>query len=291
MKKGVKKEILKKSKEISKNKKAQLGMLILVAIVAVVIFVGIFYITSDNRLDKEYFSSTEIKPKINDIQGSIINCMDETCKDALETIGIQGGYYKRTGEFYDLKWAFIPYYYNQGQIVMPSKKQIESELGGYVNDNLNTCLNDLKFGDFKLDYKNPKTTASISEKEVEFDIDMPVSVERENKKMILELKDLPIFRKSALYDILDVAEYYTEGHRQDSNLFCISCVDKMVTEKDLYFDLIDFKEDSVIVIISENYTSSEPYSFLFLNKYVGNEKSTEISGTLGAPQAPSAEGE
>lgn len=265
----------------------QVTIFIIVAIIVVAILISLIYVTRGNKLDKEYFSSTEIKPKINDIQSSVINCIDETSEEALAIIGIQGGYYKKPAKYYDLSWAFIPYYYYEGQILMPSKKIIENELGKYINENLNNCLKNLDFGDFKLIYKNPKTSVLIKEKEVDFNTDMPVTVEKEDKRMILELNDYPVFKKSALFDILDIADYYTKTHEQDAAMFCISCVDKKVREKELYFDLVDFKPNSVLVVISENYTSSEPYSFEFLNKYTGAEKSPKVADSADVPSVPS----
>ena len=42
---------------------------------------------------------------------------------------------------------------------------------------------------------------------------------------------------------------------------------EMAEEKDLYVDMLDFGEDSVLILISENYTSEDKYIFEFLNRY------------------------
>lgn len=259
------------------RRKSQVTIFIIIAIILIVIIsVLIFVLKGDKEAesDVEYFSQANIKPEVSKIQSNILDCTEDITKEALDVIGIQGGFYERPEaeeNYFDFEWAFIPYYYNEGKYLMPPKVIIQRELSKNVEDNLNICLDDLRYSDFNLVYDQAQVKTQIKETEVEFTINLPINIERENKRITLELGDYPITHPSALYDIIEVASYYTESHKGDNYMICISCLADMCEEKDLYMHVIDLTEVSTLVVISENYTSSNTYSFEFINKYTGNE--------------------
>lgn len=257
----------------SVNNKAQITVFIIVALVVIVIIGILFYViknTGFSELDREYFAQESIKPQVENIQNSIVNCMKDTTKNSLDVIGIQGGYYNEPPYYYNTGDFFIPYYFYEGRIFMPSKKQVEEELGGFVDENLVYCLKDLNFEGFKLKFRKITTIARISENdEVIFNIDGQVIIEKDNKKMILELKEYPISQFSYLYRILEVAKYITDSHMDDPDMMCINCIVDMAFRREVYVDFLKFNEDTeTLVIITENKTSSYPYIYEFLNKYV-----------------------
>jgi hypothetical protein len=53
----------------------------------------------------------------------------------------------------------------------------------------------------------------------------------------------------------------------------------MAQERNLYVNTFSLVDNSVLVVISENYTSEKPYSFEFLNKYTqGTVSNVDIPG-------------
>lgn len=253
-----------------KKRKAQITVFIIVGVIIVALVIGAVYIGKtkiESDLAEKYFSQEGIKPQLNNIQESILNCIDITTEDSLIIIGIQGGYYNEPPEFFDLGWAFIPYYYNQGAFLMPSKEKISTELESYVNENLKYCLDEINVGDFTLDYNTPKTSANIKETLVSFTIDSSITIEREGNKIKFETKKHPSEQPSKLSEIIEIASYITDSHKEDPDMICINCVAEMARERDVYVDMLDFDETTTQIIISENKTSEEPYIFEFLNKY------------------------
>ena len=67
--------------------------------------------------------------------------------------------------------------------------------------------------------------------------------------------------------MLEIATFITDSHKDDPDLICINCIADMAEERDMYVDLLDFADDSTLVVISENRTSTDPYIFEFLNRY------------------------
>ena len=125
----------------------------------------------------------------------------------------------------------------------------------------------IKIEDFNLNYKNIKTKTTITNGYVNFLIDSSIVIESEGRSIIYELKDNPIKKSSKLYGILEIAKYITDSHREDPNMICINCLANMAEERNVYVDMLDFIDNSTLIVISENSSYENPYYFEFLNKY------------------------
>ena len=247
-------------------------ILIGVCIVAAIILVAYYKIqNSREELGKDYFIAHNIEPSVNDIEGFSLDCLKQSGTDALELIGIQGGYYNKPELNYDLSWAFIPYYYYKGSYRMPSQERIESELGNYVNDNIVSCLDEIQFSNFDITYTKPTTRVSIQPTKVVFTEYLTIAIDNNGKTIMFEMQGHPISFDSLLFDIEKVAEYITNSHKEDPDFICINCVTQLAQEKSLYVDFIAFEPDSTLVMIIENSTQPDPYIFEFLNKYDTNK--------------------
>ena len=104
-------------------KKGQVTIFIIIAIVLIGVIAGGTFLVSQNKkaASLEYFASSSIKPTLNSINSRIIDCSEETSKQALDRIGLQGGYYNKPQVSEDLDSSFIPYYYYEGQYLIPTK--------------------------------------------------------------------------------------------------------------------------------------------------------------------------
>ncbi len=252
--------------------KAQVTVFIIIAVFLAVIIYFAFSISKTSReefLKTSFWSKLGIKTDVDKAKNYLSECMGMNTKEALKVIGIQGGYYKKPAYYSDLGWAFIPYYYKQGLFLMPTKEEVENQLSMYVDDKFVSCLDDLGFKTSNVEYSSSKTKASISQGQVVFKIDMPVAIKKEKETTTIELKDSPVIYNSSLYDILTVADYVTKSHVENETMVCINCLVQMAKEKSLYVDILNYPraEASTLVMISENYTSSQPYLFEFLNRY------------------------
>jgi len=259
-------------------KLSQVSIFVILAIVIVAAIGAVSYGLKviPFNVDREYFSQVDLKPSVDNIEGNIILCLHESSREGLKTIGLQGGYYNKPDKRIDLSERFIPYYYYQGNFLMPSNDKVSNELQSFVQDRVNSCLNGLKFEGFNLSYGKVSVNVFINSSEVVFVVDSSVFVEREGRRIIFYTKNYPVSQTSALKDILDVAQYITESHKIDSKNYCISCVEKLAEEKNVYVNNIPLKNNSVLIIIGENHTSDEPYLFSFLNKYTGEEISDDF---------------
>jgi len=252
------------------QKKAQTTTFIIIAIAiiaAIAIFLYFKSSSAETELTKDYFIQHRIEPSINNIQDFVIDCLEINSKDALDVIGVRGGYYNKPEYYYDLDWTFIPYYYYQGQFLMPSKQTIENELSDYINDNLEYCIKDIKFNAFKITFNQPQAQTSINPSYVTFTTTLPLTINHQDQTTTFQLSQHPVTINSSLYEIIEVADYITESHKENPELMCINCITEIANQRKLYVDFIAFEDDSTLVMLLENSTSPEPYIFEFLNKY------------------------
>jgi len=253
-------------------RKSQISVFVIIGIFLFISAVFFIYLNQSKKEDiikTSFLSRLGFKSETDAIKSSVSECMKHETASALEKIGIQGGYYKKPEKYSDLGWTFIPYYYYKGEFLMPNKSVIENELSNYLDDKVPECLNQIYFKDVELKYENIKTKTSILRGKTVFNIDMPLSIIKGDKIVKIELKDYPVVYNSSLYDIIEVADFITKSHKENEKMVCVNCVSSLIKEKNLYVDFLNYPKDKsdVLVIISENYTSSKPYMFEFLNKY------------------------
>lgn len=250
------------------QKRGQVTILIILAIVVIVGLVLFFFLrnTTEDR-GKEYFDQQGLQPSVNNVQNFIVDCLETNSKDALIKIGIQGGYFNRPSGHFDMQWAFIPYYYNQGIITQPFKETIENELASYVDTNLESCLSQIDFQNLELKYEPSSTKATIKPTSLTFKTELPVIIESKGNTVNFNLNQHPITLNSSLEEIIEVATFITDSHKENPDLICINCITELARDRQLYVDFIAFEEDTTLVMILENRTMEQPYVFEFLNRY------------------------
>lgn len=254
------------------KKRGQVSVFIIIAIVLIAIIAMGFYIAKSYQqeiIKTSIWSKFGFKSEADVIKNALSECMKTNTKDALKTIGIQGGYYKKPAKYSDLGWTFIPFYYLQGEYLMPDKSLIETELSDFTDDKMNECIKQIEFKNLDFSYDKTKTITSIQKGKVTFKIDLSVTIKKQDTITKIELKDHPVMYNSSLYDIIEVSDFIIKSHKDNETMICINCVVEMAKERSLFVDMLNYpkSEDTVLVMISENYTSQGPYLFEFLEGY------------------------
>ena len=274
--------------------KGQVSGFVIVASLIVGAVGGVGYIVkvrNDARLNEEFFSQGEVKVQVDNIESAVLDCVENVGVEGLSVIGLQGGYYNKPSGSFELEDGFIPYYYDRGKFLMPSHEKIVEELEDYVNDEFGNCVGGLEFEGFDLRLGKGDVEVVIGEDSVLFEIDKRVRIEKEGKKIVFDLEEDGLSVESALKDILEVAEYMTESHKDNVEMYCISCVGEMAEERDVYVQRTLLSGDRVLVIIGENRTGDDVYLFSFINRYNGDEVDDDFKLNEGVlPNKPVALG-
>jgi len=183
-----------KEKRISlifKSKKSQLSPWIMISIV-IVVFVIAYFINKKYPLNG---FGAEDREKINSILSSIENCKSIAADEAVYKIGIQGGYKNPPETYLDLGWSFIPYYFIEGDIVIPKKSDIEKNVGVLFDSLLDYCSNLIDKGNFSLKVLRNPSIVQISPGKVSFNIQNYYILEKEGRSTKFDFRD-KIFTKN-----------------------------------------------------------------------------------------------
>ncbi len=248
---------------MKKGDRGQVTAFIIFALIIVGIIAGYYIFKSENL--KLISSEKRINPEIQPIYNYVENCIKETGEDAIEIIGLAGGYYQIPELSIDLG---IPYYMHEKIDYTPSKEKIEEQISFYINDNLNDCINNFEnFPDFLVNSDNVITKTIIEDEKVVLDLDYRLSVKKGENSYLIEKfnSEIPV-RFGVVYD---VARNIVANEIKDGKYICIDCVDYFSEKYDLKVNLFSYNENDVIfTIIDENSEiNSKDFVFNFVNKY------------------------
>lgn len=205
-----------------------------------------------------------MSPEVKQASSFVEDCIDLTTQEAIYHIGQTGGYFISPNLSTENNIA----YYRIGEnTYIPSKEQIQKELEDYTNQMLFFCTqNFIDFPNLKVEQGEIKTKVEIKDKKVLFKIDYPLSISKEEDTSTFnEFETEVSVRLNTIYNSIHkiINEY------MDEERLCISCIDELLEEEDLYFEMNDIDEETVFfaIIDANSKIKQEDFWFYFANKY------------------------
>jgi regulator of extracellular matrix RemA (YlzA/DUF370 family) len=239
-------------------KRGQVALFVVMAIIIVGGAVGILYTQTG------LFKGETLNPEIAPIKSFIDNCVSETGKGALFIIGQQGGYFQLPA----LSLSRYPYYFYGNKSLMPSKSKIETELAGYMNDNLPLCIeNFANFSDFDITTESQAVSkVTILADKVNFDVSYRLSIKKGDA--IYGLSSFSTEIPSRLNTIYNVVQSMIQEQLKDPSSICISCNMNLASDNNLFIDDV-YTQDDRVFIITDNQTliDGNSFEFKFANHY------------------------
>lgn len=126
-------------------KKAQITLFVILGIVILISGAFIFYFKGEVSFKPEF-----VEPRFQPIQNYVDSCIDDVSKEALTTIGLNGGYlkfpttvehnpnsYLSIGPIKDLR---NPYWWYDGVSAIPTEAFIRSQLEEYIIEGVGICV-------------------------------------------------------------------------------------------------------------------------------------------------------
>jgi hypothetical protein len=154
------------------NKRGQSTIFIIIGIV-IVLIIALGIVFSSEIADTVGLGERISYPiEIEEVREVIQECVDVSAEEAVIMFGITGGYYHLPDNVYETD-VTLPYYYFDGNDLMPSLSNIEEELGEYVMFLVGSCVYLDDVTDFDLDLKEMDAEVSIEEGLVEFSVEYP----------------------------------------------------------------------------------------------------------------------
>ncbi len=282
------------------------------------IVVGAALISSPYGTSNECYSAEPARgSRDNSPIRDLGNCLWFTSQKSLEVIGAQGGYGDTKPDVrHDVKSLFIPYYYDRGKFLMPETLSIEKELSNYINNHFFEELRSQGKVRFLSDGSKIETLAKIKKGEVEFRYKLSLRLSQNDfLTTTFTMSPGPMTLKSKLYEMIEIANFVTNSHREDPTMINITALSKMAKERDLKVQSRGFNDlpNCTFYKISKHKkgeshlqsgglsdkTNEEekdkedefwaPEAFQFFNRYNQSAKGVSPSSQSDIPIAPKAD--
>ncbi len=239
------------------NKRSQVTIFIIISILIIALILIFFMFKGQIR---QFLYS----PEVESVYLFVDNCIDEVGSEVIYKIGENGGYYFPPNFSTE---SGIPYYYSNGKSYMPSKEEIEKEISFFVSEKLFFCTrNFIDFPNFEITQRDIKTKTTIKDDGVNLNINYPISITHGESTSIIEdlEKEIPV-RLGIVYDSIEKIIKEQLSHED----ICLSCILDVSLENDLYVDMMDYDEETVIFIFRDENSiiNNKTYEFVFANKY------------------------
>ncbi len=253
--------------------KAQVTMYLIIGI----ILLGIVVVATSFKK-----ANIEQPLQINDdqliVQQYLESCLHTVATKAVYTVSFQGGYYDpfpngRISYFN----AEIPYYWDSESLV-PSIQEIEGEIGLYIFDAFEACVNDfevLKAQGLtveKLPIEEPDLAlTTLNEEDISVELPYPIKISRgENTYSLDRIStsvSLPLLRAYSL------AAQIIEEQKKDAQHLPIGYISALAYQNGFTFELIKYDDNTYIVSLILDIPNDNDLIFAFANRYdwVNNE--------------------
>ena len=183
------------SNSFFKNKKAQVTIFIILAIVIVAGVIG-YFVFKDN------FKLNTIPVEIEPIYNTFLSCIEQDTLVGIDVLESQAGYIYlpefESGSSYmpfssqlDFLENPIPYwYYVSGNNIpkeqIPSKTKMQNELERFIEEKINTCVFDFYYEQgFEISLGEPKADVKIEDNEVKVDLDLNLKINKEEDTFLV----------------------------------------------------------------------------------------------------------
>jgi len=207
-----------------RDKRGQLTIFIIIAIVIVAIVFGYLFLSGT-------LSVTSIPPNIQPAYSSFLTCLEEDTNTGISVLESQGGYILlpdfepgSTHMPFSSQLNFlgnpIPYWYyvsgnNIQKSQVPTKGDMEKQLGAFIESRVRDCnLRSYYDEGFLISMSNePKADVNIKDNEVEVNLDLTLTIEKENDTALI--KNHKISQSSKLGKLYDSAKTVYEEEQKN----------------------------------------------------------------------------
>ena len=260
------------------QKKGQMALFLIVGVFLLAI-AGIVFYFETTQLDSSGTIEGTLDSSLGpEVKAFVESCLASATEEGMYWIGLQGGYYSPVNAFPYLFFE-VPIYFD-GRAIIPPLSRVELELGEYIEQNLESCLDDFSnikqlgvgviTGEFEVDVELGKTVSVV--------LEFPISLQVENTKVFLDK-----FFVEHLFDfgqVYSAIEAIHEEHEKNINSVPIGFLSYYVYKHDMTFDM-DFLDNNTVLYSLffhgiNNYEDAYVFNFAGRYKWEPNSLSEDM---------------
>ena len=154
------------------KKRGQISTFIILGLVLLILLGLIYYLKSMSvEDDLSLTEESSLASASKSMETYVETCLLEIGLEAIEYIGLHGGYYDFTNVYATSGSDYnTAYYFFLDENIMPTKEIIEIEIAKYIDDNLFLCLQDFESFQnqgFTVEEDNPETVVVLNDEPID----------------------------------------------------------------------------------------------------------------------------
>ncbi len=245
------------------KKRAQITLFVIVGLLLITLVYFFLYSINYQKFKSDIVRSTKLPPDVEGIRQNVELCFKESGENALVLIGLQGGYAVSPIKSYEINNLYVPFYYFEGSNLMPSLKDIESEISDYVSNAMQKCvdINEIKGFDARLE--KTSISSNIGDNKVIISANYPLTLIKGNVTFKL------IQPYEVEYDIRLKKIYLNSLNITNSNMKGDYIIDFDSLRDDMNMT-VSLVADKVILYTQHDdkfLLNNKPYVFVFAAKF------------------------
>jgi len=250
--------------KIEKTKSAQVTVFVVIGIVLVLGIVLYFVISGSSMGDVRY------SERVGVLKENLISCFSDAYGGGIDYVAYKGGYYNQPTEpFFSSNIYSIPYYYYDGEVYVPTKEKIQSEIKVAVLPTINYCLSEVSEEQAGIEwyYDDYDLDVVIGGDDISFDLDLDLSVIDGNDTFILSFKGSPILIPSKLDKMLSASnEIVVSLDENGASAIEMTHIMGVAEKYGFEIDVEEATEDSesYFYLIHQKDEQSYPYTLRFV---------------------------
>lgn len=253
------------------SKRGQIAIFLVVGIIIFIVFIAYSIIPSSiKNLDTQVEESQNSQLFIIPIQTYVQSCFQNTARDGMKLLGLQGGYYHQPLDFVEISYHFVPIFFNFFNTTIPSIDRMEKELEDYIQDYIDICLDNLS--DFRaqgyvIELAEPSFNVTFTERNIVLSMVYPITIIQDNKRIEINqfLASIP-FNSNLIYDT--IIEFKAEQEKLH-DFIPIGGLTEIAHENNISFS-VNYLTNGIVVytlIFNNSKVSQEDYYFSFAGRY------------------------
>ncbi len=246
------------------NKKAQITIFIIIAIV-ILVGVLIYFLVEDIPRDgKATFSLEQIK-----VKSHVDSCLEKSVITTLFINGLNAGYYINDKDIFENYSYESPsfYYFLYGEENIPSIKAIEEQISLGIEKEMLNCLNNSQF-DFEVhyDFDSLEVKSFLFRDFLRVDLFLPIFIQSNNSKYFL--KNFGFEKKTNYLEFYNLAKNLTSEQLNHPEKICLSCMSDFSLDNGLDVEFYESTNRDYYEIIYYIYDPQEKGDmFSFAHKF------------------------
>jgi len=227
------------------EKRGQLTLFVIVAVIIVIVVIGYFLISSLNREDS--FDSAVLNEKYALKKEGISDCYSFLAKNMIDLVGIQGGYYDfpAGAEYEGLGVIGVAYYVKNGDDVLPVIRVFEKGIADAIDDNfVDECLDEVDFEDFEVSSSDPKTNVKIDGGSIVLKTNILITFKNGESSVIFDFGKRESVFDTKINEMYEIISFMVKSEVESGGFLEMSEVAELATSEEVYVSRFAFYDDN-----------------------------------------------